>query len=1018
MSVRILRLSLLPFLFAGVLVWGEAKAETSAQDFSLGQNTEHQVCRAVARFDAPKAAKAADIYCGAWERPSGRIDVFTDEGAARSALAALCAGDAKALQAADFLELRQVACGRTDKNPLTRYALVARRGASVAIGEVYPSDWGPLVNAARVLTGAVRATAVASADIAGTPGLREIQAVFPSGPPGQGAAFNFELLRRRAYEYNTMWEFGAAERDFEALLQAQERMAPDDLAGEAEIFAEIGLNMSSARRFDEASASFARAEALARSANNSLLASKIENYRAIDLLNRRHFAAALKQAQAANQSRVDLVRSGEANGSTITAGDVSRAEGASATLTQRTLLISFTQTNPAERAAILNAQGDYIAGVAERMLGSSAAAADYLNQAASFLEQTSSPPARLVADIANERANLSLASNANSDAANIAANGLAIVRTVAPGTRSEAHLWLTLEEAQNAQGQTAQALTSGRAAIAIYSKQTESPGLPPDVAAQHLALLEQQWRGSGDPALAAEYFQTLALVWDGAAARTTALLAARLALREAGSQARDYQDAERAYRAASARRQLLAGEADVTSTQLSEADTVVRKSAAELSVAEAQLRARAPAYLELLSPGVSAVDLQSVLGDGEAYLRIVMTSRGGFGVLTDKKGVVPFRIGLTDAQVDALADRLRRSTQLHGRRLPDYDIEAATALYDALLGPVQDRLAASHDLDLDVSGSLASIPFAALVASHPTKGQIAAIAADQDYSGIDWLARHFAVVDTLGPASFVRLRKEPPRAVAQLSAVAYGDFQPNASLVATRVATAENLSDACRVEMQRSLANMGPLPETADEAHAIAGEFANAKTVLGPDFTDDHFLHDPEAANADIVLLATHGVLALSPCFPEPALLTSVGEHGIGLIEASALLDLQLKARLVVLSACDTAAGAKLDASRTGLDDGGDALSGLARAIIYAGAREVLASEWKVDSDASKQEIAALLTGVAHPGENVRQALSQAQDALYRQAETGHPFYWAPFILIGDGGDGASALAMAGGGAP
>ncbi|HEX3916066.1 MAG TPA: CHAT domain-containing protein [Caulobacteraceae bacterium] len=984
------------------LAGGPAGAAPQTLDFSLNQNTENQACRAVARFDTPKATQAADIYCGAWERPSGHISVYSNDADAQTALAALCKGSEAALQSGDFSELRQIACAGADRNGLRRYALVGHRGAGIAIGDAYPSDWAPLLNAALVLTGAQKPSAIAPAG-GSTPGLAEIQAVFPSGPPGQSAAFNYELLRRRAYEYNSIWEFGASQRDFEELLQAQRRIAPDDIADEAEILAEIGLNMSSARRFDDANATLGRAETLAEQAKDSLLLSKIGNYRAIDQLNQRHFAAALRLALAANQVRASLLQGGIEGGARISAGDVGRAESQAASLSQRTLLVSLTDERPPDKAATLTAQGDFIAGVAAQALGLPTAQA-YVRAASTALEQVSSPPARLVGDIANERANLSLTQGAFSESANITQGGLATIRTIAPGTRSEAHLWLTLEQAQLGMGQTAAALASGRQAFAIYAKQTESPGLPPDLAAPHLALLQQEWQRTRDPALAAEYFETLSLVWDSAAARTTALLAARLVLHDAGQQARTYQDAERAYRAAYARRELLAADPTAPQNQLSDADAAVQKAASELAAAEADLRARAPAYLELLSPQVTTADLQSVLTDREAYVRLVMTSSGGFGALVDKHGVYPFHIALTGAQVDALVDRVRRTTHLlRGGRLPDYDLDAAQALYAALLGPVKEPLAKDAYLDVDVSGSLASIPFAALVASAPSQDQLGNIQASQDYTGIDWLARHYQVVNALGPAAFVRLRRAPPPSLSQLSAVAYGDFQPNPAEASARLATAEGLSDSCRTEMERSLQTMGPLPETADEARSVAATFAHSRVTLGSDFTDVDFMHNPETANADVVLLATHGVLALSPCFPEPALLTSVGEHGLGLIEASALLDLQFKARLVILSACDTAAGGNLDEARTGLDDGGDALSGLARAFIYSGARDVLASEWKVDSDASRAEIGQMLTEGVRPGASLRDALSLAQANLYGQAETGHPFYWAAFILVGDG---------------
>jgi CHAT domain-containing protein len=1002
-TTRWLQLGAVAAICSAILLPAIAVA-APAEDFALGQNAEHQACRAVARFDTRGGAHAADIYCGAWERPSGRVTVFDSEALAKDALAAACKGTETPLQGADFSTLTQIGCARVGDDTVRRFALVGRHGAQVAIGEVYPSDWAPMVSAARVLMGLEKPAAIASADAGQTPGLREIEAAFPAGPPGQSAAFNYELLRRRAYEYNSIWDFAAAERDFETLAQAQKRIAPDDVAGEADILAEIGLNMSGARRFAEAGVTLQRAEALARTADDgAMLVSKIQNYEAIDQLNQRHFVAALRLALVGNQTRAALLRASETGANAINAADVRDVEGRPSRLSKRGLMIELSDTTPADQAAVLEAQGEYIAGVAARELGH-ADAAEHLNAASAAMQGVGTPPARLVSDIATERANLDLVAHAYADAATVATTGLTTVRTVAPGTRSEAHLWLALESAQVGEGQTAQALASGRAAIGIYATQTESPGLPPEVAGPHLTLLQQEWQRTGDAALASEYFQSLALVWDGAAARTTSMLAARLAVRDAGTEARAYQDADRAYRAAYARRQVLAGETDVTAGQIAEADGAVQKTAADLAKAETDLRSKAPAYLELLSPSVTTADLQSVLADKEAYLRIVMTSEGGFGALVDKAGVQPFRIALTDAQVDVMVDRLRRTTRLKGRKLPDYDLQDAVALYDALIGPVKDRLAKDADLDVDVSGSLASIPFSALVATAPTQDQLDKVRDDQDYSGVDWLARHVTVVNTLGPAALVRLRHEAPTAKAQLSAVAFGDFVPDASLVAARLAAAEGLSDVCRAEVQRSLAAYGPLPDTADEARGVAASFTTAQVTLGPAFTDTDFLHDPHTANADVVLLATHGVLALSPCFPQPALLTSVGDRGLGVLEASDLLDQQLTARLVVLSACDTAAGATLDATRTGLDDGGDALSGLARAFIYAGARDVMATEWKVDSDASKAEITSTLADAIKPGVRVRDALGAAEAKLYAQAETGHPFYWAAFVLVGDGG--------------
>ena len=152
-------------------------------------------------------------------------------------------------------------------------------------------------------------------------------------------------------------------------------------------------------------------------------------------------------------------------------------------------------------------------------------------------------------------------------------------------------------------------------------------------------------------------------------------------------------------------------------------------------------------------------------------------------------------------------------------------------------------------------------------------------------------------------------------------------------------------------------------------------------------------------------MLATHGVLGLSTCFAEPALLTSVGDKGDGLIEASQLLDRSLKARLVVLSACDTAGGGKLDRA-TGLADGGEALSGLARAFIYAGAPSVLATA----VEGRRRRLGA---ADRHPAAHRRQrrprTVAEALGPPPRRASTTSRrpptrSIWSGFVLIGDGG--------------
>jgi len=102
------------------------------------------------------------------------------------------------------------------------------------------------------------------------------------------------------------------------------------------------------------------------------------------------------------------------------------------------------------------------------------------------------------------------------------------------------------------------------------------------------------------------------------------------------------------------------------------------------------------------------------------------------------------------------------------------------------------------------------------------------------------------------------------------------------------------------------------------------------------------------------------------------------------------LLDLRLKAELVTLSAC-----------RTGVNMifPGDELHGLMRGFLYAGAPSLVVSLWAV-SDRSTAEFMGEMYSRISKGETKRKALRQAQLAI--KDMYGHPYYWAPFVLMGD----------------
>ena len=206
-----------------------------------------------------------------------------------------------------------------------------------------------------------------------------------------------------------------------------------------------------------------------------------------------------------------------------------------------------------------------------------------------------------------------------------------------------------------------------------------------------------------------------------------------------------------------------------------------------------------------------------------------------------------------------------------------------------------------------------------------------------------------------------------------------------------------------------------PLPETADELCAVGRELgvpeAGLKKAvhLGERATVSKvkaLSRSGDLARARVVHFATHGLLAGETALfaknkAEPALLLTpparASEEDNGLLTASEVAQLNLNADWVVMSACNTAGGSA---------EGAEALSGLARAFFYAGARSLLVSHWYVDSEAA----VAITTGAvnamkAEPGIGRAEALRSAEAALIAKGgRFAHPSVWAPFVLVGNGG--------------
>jgi CHAT domain-containing protein len=361
------------------------------------------------------------------------------------------------------------------------------------------------------------------------------------------------------------------------------------------------------------------------------------------------------------------------------------------------------------------------------------------------------------------------------------------------------------------------------------------------------------------------------------------------------------------------------------------------------------------------------------------------------------------------------------------RSLP-FDRERAHALYKALFAPIEEVIK-DKQLLVVPSGALTQLPFQVLVTEKPD----AAARGKNAFRHTAWLVRKHALTVLPSVSSLMALRQLAKDSHASRAMIGFGNplldgpdasygrwvaaarskqFCPAVPEQRVAVLTSDRrgllpfklssgLADVTEIRVQI------PLPETADELCAVARDLrVNSDDIrLGARATEAEIKRLSEAGELSkyrIIHFATHGALAGQVSGnSEPGLLLTppdtATEIDDGYLSASEIAALKLDADWVVLSACNTAAGGA---------DGAEALSGLARAFFYAGARALLVSHWAVDSDATVK----LITGAvgrmaADKGVGRGEAMRQSMLALIDKGtdDEAHPAYWAPFVVVGEG---------------
>ncbi len=1021
-----------------VSVPSAAAAQTRADLIPLGRSAASgAVCQAVRDYDDPvvQAAgrRAWNIRCRGWEGSLGRLYALpraADVGVWETALKtrADCDAQAKSERVASLGDVSRRACrSASGKSPYLAYN--SARGGALYAAEGPAQIADMLETGLRVVSGAAKApaasevqTSAASAEIAAdfggaTGGLARSQAAATADPA---------RLRARAYVQNNEWRFEKAETDFQALLtDAEQRRAPP--AEMAEALLNLALNVSNNGRFVEAERLFRDADAQLALASDPLLSAQARTYRALHLRNAGRFEEAVSTGQAALRAseEVRVTRGLGTGGPNVTKavdGNLSISGDLSSALNTRAGgrdVMGGSRVSIADRLSVQDAQALEVVGSSLGAQGDIPGARAALDRAGRLLTAAEASGAlnvwlraRIEADVAE----LDMDSGQPAQAVAKYTNAIRTIRLRHAGTAAEGGLLLDLGRAQIAANQEDAALVTYDRAFKLFQEQRGALGASADDAAPYFDLLIK--RIETDPAKADEYrskfFNAASSVISNATAQTVSKLAARVASGDGAvtGLVRALEDTRRELRAAEALAANLQSTNSYTGQERTDLEARLKSLQSQSDGLESQLLSANPRYSQLVSSVASLTDLQKVLRKDEVYVKILLLGSQGYGLFVSPTAAKPYAIDLNRGTAGAAVIQIRSAFEQEDS-LPPFEVAKSYTLFQKLFGPVAAEVMAAKHLIYEPDGGLISLPVATLVTSDPAAVLARTPAGkDPDYRQIAWLGAKIDSALVLSAASFMQSRAFAPSKAtrsflgfADPSTPTRSDQRAYSSVVRRSVSirsTGRDVTSICE-NTRLALLQMPPLPDTADEVRQVGASIGGATAeqyIVGSAFTDDGVKGRTDLSDYKVLYFATHGLLPQpSACLPEPALMTSLGGgDSDGLLDSSEILDLKLDADLVVLSACDTG-GSGGDATTTGMQGGGEALGGLTRAVIYAGGRSLIVSHWSVDSVATVR----LMTGMfSAPSPSKGEAMLYAQQALQRSEQFGHPYFWAPFTIVGD----------------
>ena len=424
----------------------------------------------------------------------------------------------------------------------------------------------------------------------------------------------------------------------------------------------------------------------------------------------------------------------------------------------------------------------------------------------------------------------------------------------------------------------------------------------------------------------------------------------------------------------------------------------------DLESLQIKLRRENPRYAELTQTRpLSVREIQALLDDETILLEYKLGARRSFLWLVTKNSTEIFILP-PRAEIEAKAKEFYNSIVARAKTAEAKTSELSKKLGAVLLAPIADKIG-QRRAAIVADGVLQFIPFSALAISN-FKSEISNLESkDQRPKPEDrFLIENTEIVVLPSAGVLAEIRRDradakaPEKLLTIFADAVFDRGDARLSSAARNINQPENPSEFGRVLRDFDLEKGFPrLLSSRAEARNISAYAPKNEVALNVDFdASRENAMSKNLADYRILHFATHGLLdAARPEFSGLvlSLFDKNGRPQDGFLRLNQIYNLELNSDLVVLSACQTALGK---------DVRGEGLIGLTRGFMYAGAKRVVASLWKVDDAATAEFMKRFYRNLLQKKLAPAAALREAQNEMRQIPRFRAPYFWAGFTIQGE----------------